>query len=633
MRVMLSATFVLLLAAVLVTGQTREPDALRQVWERMIEAKGGRDRLLEVDSLLMVWPRQYDQDQLWYNDLYVFPNRIWSWHDYRPDELGLFLLVSDGNGMWSSSSGRPDYSSGRPDYRIHTGWSSPRAADQHRLIRAQSVYLLETRWLRPELLGLETGRIGFRRYDVITANVGGNRLQYYVDRETSLVRRVQVPEGSENDIFDIFRDGAVWDLEDYVSVDGIMMPSRVEWEAAVKTTYAWEYSFNVDYDPEEFSRRPALEDGPEGWKRPEGRETPAPPPSAALCCVASPAAMASFPDREVAAGTGVVVDVAVTDASGLPVTTLSREDFQVYEDGEVRELASFARLETPYHVVVVEDCSGSADEFLFSNYYFENWDLGNGAPTSIKPIPERIPFQMAMVRLLQGLSNPYRVALAEFGEELRLLRNLGEVPAAVGGTIRFRNPQEAFGPDCIETAEGTHGRFEEKLAWITERLERIPGRKSVVWFGPPKNLPGVFRTVDRLQFGNRDGPAEETPFEQTPEVLEIVDAIGRTDAAFFFVLSQHEFGGNYSDDQERKRRRYMALARWAETSGGRVALLYYESDIDALIDELNREPGTSYRLTYLSSPNPTAPATGVIEVRVDDPALRVLQSPTRYRED
>ncbi len=618
MRVMLSATSVLLLAAVLVTGQTREPDALRQVWERMIEAKGGRDRLLEVDSLLMVWPREGVQDQPWYLDLYVFPNRSWRWHDYRPDdEFGLGLHVSDGNGLWHNDSWPPDY-------RITTLWSAPRAAEQHALIRTQTVYLLESRWFRPELLGLETGRIGFRRYDVITADVVGDRLQFYVDRETSLVRRVRAPADSGNRIFD---DGSVWDLEDYVSVDGIMMPARVEWEAVGKVTYAWEYSFNVDYDPEEFSRRPALEDGPEGWKRPEGRETPAPPPPATLCCVASPEAPASSPDREVTAGRGVVVEVAVTDASGLPVTTLSREDFQVYEDGEVRELASFARLETPHHVVVVEDCSGSADGFLFSNYYFETLDLGDDKPL------DRIPFQMAMVRLLQGLTNPYRVALAEFGEELRLLRNLGEVPAAVGGTIRFRNPQEAFGPDCIETAEGPHGRFKEKLAWISERLERIPGRKSVVWFGPPKNLPGVFRSVDRLQFGNRDGPAEETPFEQTPEALGIVDAIGRTDAAFFFVLSQHEFGGNYSDDQERKRRRYMALARWAETSGGRVALLYYESDMDALIDELNREPGTSYRLTYLSSPNPTAPATRAIEVRVDDPDLRVLQSRTRYRAD
>ena len=623
MRVMLSATSVLLLAAVLVMGQTREPDAVRQVWERMIEAKGGRDRLLEVDSLLMVWPRRGDPDRLWYHDLYVFPNRSWRWADHRPDDVfGLHLDVWDGNGRWITDGWPSD------NYRIRTVWTTPHGAEQHALIRAQTVYLLESRWLRPELLGLETGRIGFRRYDVITANVGGNRLQYYVDRETSLVRRVQVPEGSESDIFDIFRDGAVWDLEDYVSVDGIMMPSRVEWDqSGTKNTYHWEYSFNVDYDPEAFSRRPALEDGPEGWKRPEGRETPAPPPPAAPCCIASPTAPASSPDREVTAGTGVVVDVAVTDASGLPVTTLSQDDFQVYEDGEVRELASFALLETPHHVVVVEDCSGSADEFLFSNYYLETLDLGDDKPL------DRIPFQMAMVRLLQGLTNPYRVALAEFGEELRLLRNLGEVPAAVGGTIRFRNPQEAFGPDCIETAEGPHGRFEEKLAWISERLERIPGRKSVVWFGPPKNLPGVFRSVDRLQFGNRDGPAQETPFEQTPEALGIVDAIGRTDAAFFFVLSQHEFGGNYSDDQERKRRRYIALARWAETSGGRVALLYYESDMDALIDELNREPGTSYRLTYLSSPNPTAPATRVIEVRVDDPALRVLQSPTRYRED
>ena len=348
----------------------------------------------------------------------------------------------------------------------------------------------------------------------------------------------------------------------------------------------------------------------------------------AVFCIAS-ATPAAAQDRGVTAGTGVVVDVAVTDASDMPVTTLSRDDFQIYEDGEIRELASFARRETPYQVFVVEDCSGSADGFLFSNYYLST-DLGpQGRPISV----ERVPLQMAIVRLLQSLTNPYRVALAEFGAELRLLRDLGDVPAAVGGTIQFRNPQEAFGPDCIDTGRGPDGRFREKLAWISARLERIPGRKSLVWFGPPKNLPGVFRSADQLQLGNRGAQAQETPFEQTPEVLGIVDAIGRTDASFFFVLSRWEFDVTYSDDQERKRRRYMALARWAQASGGRVALISQESNVDTLIDELNREPGTSYRLTYLASPNPSAPEERTIEVRVGNPALRVLQSRTRYQAD
>ena len=615
MRVMLSSVSVLLLGAALASGQTTEPDALRQVWERMIEAKGGRERLHEVDSLLMIQPRHGVLERPLYSQLYVFPDWYWQWTEDTDDSLGpTTLRVLGANGTWTiwDKDG------------ITTYWHPPERTDTQQLIYIQALHLLETRWFQPELLRLETGWIGFRRYDLITADVGSDRVQYYVDRETSLVRRMQPHDDSDNTIFHV-----AWDFEDYVRTDGIMMPSRMV-ETDLGRISTWEYSFNVDYDPEEFSRRPALEDGPEGWKRPEGRETGAPPPPAAPCCIASPEAAALSPDREVAAGTSVAVDVAVTDASGAPLTNLSREDFQVYEDGEVRELASFAHLETPHHVFVVEDCSGSADGFLFSNHLSRKVRISE---ESAQDIYVTVPFQMAMVRLLQGLTNPYRVALAEFGEEPRLLRDLGEVPAAVGGTIRFRNPQEAFGPDCIETAEGPHGRFEEKLAWISERLERIPGRKSVVWFGPPKNLPGVFRSVDRLQFGNRDGPAEETPFEHTPEVLGVQDAIGRTDAAFFFVLSKHEFGGNYSDDQERKQRRYMALARWAETSGGRVALLYFESDMGALIDELNREPGTSYRLTYLSSPNPTAPATRAIEVRVDDPDLRVLQSRTRYRED
>ena len=262
MRVMLSATSVLLLTAVLVTGQTTEPDALRQVWERMIDAKGGRDRLLEIDTLLMVQPRRGVPDRPWYVDLYAFPDQSWKWFDDRPELFGLILRVSDGNGKWFARDG--DSGDG-----ISTTWEPPRETDQHDLIRIQGVYLLESRWIRPELLWLETGRIGFRRYDVITADLVGDRVQYYVDRETSLVRRIQPHDDSANNVF---IDGTVWEFEDYIPVDGIMMPTRIEWDnSGTKLTYRWEYSFNVDYDPEVFSRRPALEDGPDGWKRAEGR--------------------------------------------------------------------------------------------------------------------------------------------------------------------------------------------------------------------------------------------------------------------------------------------------------------------------------------------------------------------------
>jgi len=83
-------------------------------------------------------------------------------------------------------------------------------------------------------------------------------IEYFIDRGTSLVRRVS-PEGPYGNVVTI-----LWDFMDYVPKDGIMMPSRMS--SPDGGTFNLEFGFNVKYDPNLFTRKPALEDGPEGWK-------------------------------------------------------------------------------------------------------------------------------------------------------------------------------------------------------------------------------------------------------------------------------------------------------------------------------------------------------------------------------
>ena len=257
MRAIFSVLSVLLLAAGLVTGQTTEPDALRQVWERMIEAKGGRARLLEVDSLLLVHPQPGGRETR-YVLLYAFPDRWWIWGDTRLDWpfFSLSLSVFSRDGLWRVDQTRDE------EPRTPT-WDRPDAGDyQTRPIDVQALHLFETRWLQPELLRLESERIGFRRYDVITVDVGYRLVRYYIDRETSLVRRIQMVNPYDDRIFDS------WDLEDYVPVDGIMMPSRMEDTRGGGGRREWEFSFNVDYDPEVFSPPPGARRWPGGLEAP-----------------------------------------------------------------------------------------------------------------------------------------------------------------------------------------------------------------------------------------------------------------------------------------------------------------------------------------------------------------------------
>ena len=55
---------------------------------------------------------------------------------------------------------------------------------------------------------------------------------------------------------------------DYQPVGGIMMPSRMSSPDA--GAFDLEIRLDVEYDSEIFERRPALEDGPDGWM-PAGR--------------------------------------------------------------------------------------------------------------------------------------------------------------------------------------------------------------------------------------------------------------------------------------------------------------------------------------------------------------------------
>jgi hypothetical protein len=82
-------------------------------------------------------------------------------------------------------------------------------------------------------------------------------VDYYIDKQTSYVRRVVHP------------GNLITEFDDYKSFEGIMMPTRIR-NGSTKTgqtTILAAFAFNVEYDPAIFERKPSLEDGPDGWRR------------------------------------------------------------------------------------------------------------------------------------------------------------------------------------------------------------------------------------------------------------------------------------------------------------------------------------------------------------------------------
>src|SRR5258708_1889232 len=73
---------------------------------------------------------------------------------------------------------------------------------------------------------------------------------------------------------------------------------------------------------------------------------------------------AQQPDEVITTDTSLVqLNVGVVDKQGKSVTSLSRNDFAIYEDGVRRPILSFEPTEAPFSLVLMLDMSGSTVNF------------------------------------------------------------------------------------------------------------------------------------------------------------------------------------------------------------------------------------------------------------------------------
>src|SRR5713226_8465159 len=111
---------------------------------------------------------------------------------------------------------------------------------------------------------------------------------------------------------------------------------------------------------------------------------------AALVIILAVGAQAQQPDDVITTDTSLVqLNVGVVDRQGHAITTLSRNDFVVYEDGVQRPIASFESSEAPFSLVMALDMSGSTINF-------------------------RQQIQASALRFLDALSPEDRVAVVAF---------------------------------------------------------------------------------------------------------------------------------------------------------------------------------------------------------------------------
>ena len=164
---------------------------------------------------------------------------------------------------------------------------------------------------------------------------------------------------------------------------------------------------------------------------------------ALLCSGNAVVGQAQDPDETIRTTVSVVqLNVGVVDRQGRAVTSLSRNDFAVYEDGVKQSISSFEPAYAPFSLVLLLDMSGSTVSF-------------------------RQQLKLASTRFLDALAPEDRVAVIQFKAKIRKLTDF---------TTDRR--KAAYAIDIAEGAGETH--LYDALKYALSELEKEGKRRKAI---------------------------------------------------------------------------------------------------------------------------------------------------------
>ncbi|MGI8468452.1 MAG: hypothetical protein ACR2N3_08365 [Pyrinomonadaceae bacterium] len=233
----------------------------QQTWEQAIASLGGRERILNIKNIL-----DYNKNKTSVS-LEVLPDKFWWWSE-NGQPIGTDVKTYD----FSKNLG----------YRIQKGdpdnFSYPLTGTSRERILSGLLYtLLETKWIKPKLIGSDIIKIDGQEYDVVCTEVTfpdnqttdkqiTEKHDYIFDQTTHLVfRNIRY--------FDKSIGGGDYTIEysNYIDVKGIKFAREIRdkfshdkhWSS--KSVYITD--INVDYKEDLFDKPPSIKDGPDGWKK------------------------------------------------------------------------------------------------------------------------------------------------------------------------------------------------------------------------------------------------------------------------------------------------------------------------------------------------------------------------------
>jgi Ca-activated chloride channel family protein len=301
----------------------------------------------------------------------------------------------------------------------------------------------------------------------------------------------------------------------------------------------------------------------------------------------------------------VLVDVTVQDEHSKIVDTLSRQSFEVYEDGVPQEIRYFSPVSTPYNIYLLFDRSGSTQD---------KWPL----------------MQRAVAGFISNLRSQDRIAIAAFDSELqRELPWTSDREKALLALPQLILPRNIGGTDFYGAVERALRREFRKTVDRRALIVLTDGRDTSIY----RQLMLTNRLLE---------PEEDHRYQRVLKVarnshIPLYIVAFNTDRN----LEANTLG---ADEYERLRiifpqssvpEQYLTGVRTrmeelAEVSAGRILYPKTIEEIVPLYQQIGREIGMSYTIGYLSSSTEKTPGFRQIEVRTKNGSLHVTQSRDRY---
>jgi Ca-activated chloride channel homolog len=302
----------------------------------------------------------------------------------------------------------------------------------------------------------------------------------------------------------------------------------------------------------------------------------------------------------------VFVDATVQDADGKVITDLSRDDFEIYEDGERENIRYFSPVSAPHDILLLFDRSGSTQD---------KWAL----------------MQRAVAGFIANLRPQDRIAIATFDADLQQqLAWTSDRQKALLALPQLIRPQRLGGTDFYGAVDQTLRREFNKSTGRRALVVLTDGRDTSIY----RELMMTNRLLEpeedrRYQKVLKTARTHRVPIYviafNTDKNLE-PNRIGADEyRGLQVVFPRSSVPDRYLNGVRRR------MEELAEVSAG--SILYPErlEDIVPLYQQVGRELGTSYTIGYVPARTDKNGSFRKIEVRTRDPHLHVTQSRAGYK--